>query len=67
VLLQLPLAPLPARFDLGQDPRAAALHLHLGEAGAAAQRVIGEPLGQALLPGDKLLDLPTVRSVSRPR
>ena len=43
VLLQAAFLGPAARFGLGQDPGAAALDLDLGEAGAAAKRVVGEP------------------------
>jgi hypothetical protein len=52
VLFQLPLAGVAARLGLREDPGAAALHLDLGEAGTAAEGVVGEPPGQArLVPG----------------
>ena len=41
-----------AGLGLGEDPGAAALDLDLGEAGAAAEGVVGEPLRQALLASD---------------
>jgi hypothetical protein len=65
VLLQLPLAVGPAGLSLGDDPGAATFHLDLGEAGAASESVVSEPLREALLASGEVLDLPTVGCVSR--
>src|ERR1700733_14476064 len=49
VLLQLPLAVGPAGLSLGEDPGPATFHLDLGEAGAASESGVSEPLGEPLL------------------
>ena len=64
VLLEAAFLGPAAGLGLGQDPGAAAFHLDLGEAGAAAEGVVGEPLWQALFVSGRMLDLPTVRSGS---
>ena len=51
VLLEAAFLGPAAGFGLGQDPGAAALDLDLGEAGAAAEGVVGEPPRQ--LPFDR--------------
>ena len=53
-----------AGLGLGEDPGAAPFDLDLGQPGAAAQRVVGQPLRQPPL-GRRMLDLPAVRSGSR--
>jgi hypothetical protein len=53
-----------AGLRLGQDPGTAALDLDLGEAGTAAERMVGEPPRQLTF-HRRVLDLPTVRCGSR--
>ena len=51
MLLQPPLQAPAAGLGLGQDPEPAAFDLNLGQAGTAAQRVVGQPLSQPTLRG----------------
>ena len=46
VLLEPPFGGPAAGLGLGQDPGAAPFDLDLGQPGAAAQRVVGQPLRQ---------------------
>ena len=64
VLLKPPFGGPAAGLGLRQDPGAAPFGLDLGQPGATAQSVVGQPLRQPPL-RRRMLDLPTVRSCSR--